>query len=104
MSGLKEMRIRAGVTQKQAAEALGVTVQSISGYERGKREINFFDAIKLADLYGCTLDELAGRQFPKDADELTSDERHVIDAMRSTDERGRGTIVAIAEAQPGDER
>ena len=102
MSNLKEMRLRANVTQKQAAEAIGVTVQSISGYERDTREINFVDAITLADLYGCTLDELAGRQFPKATMSLSAEERHVVDVMRSTDDRGRAAIRAIADSQAGD--
>lgn len=58
---LKEMRMKAGLTQEQVAQQLNTAQHQIHKYETGKQELSFARAIDLADLYHCTLDELAGR-------------------------------------------
>ena len=97
MFAISEMRVRAGMTQQNVADALGVTRSRYASWEREDRDINLDDAIRLADLFGCTLSELAGQKPP--SVELTSDERHLVDSYRSTDARGKAAIAAIAESQ-----
>lgn len=58
---LKQARKEAGLTQMQVAEALNTAQFQIHKYETGKQEISLARAIDLADLYGCSLDYLAGR-------------------------------------------
>ena len=58
---LRECRVKAGLSEKKVAEALNTTQQQINKYELGKQKITLERAIELADLYKCTLDELAGR-------------------------------------------
>lgn len=102
MFRIKEMRNRARMTQKQVAEALGIKRPRYGDWERGTTTPNLKDAINMADLFRCTLDELAGRDFPaKATPALSPDEAHVVDAMRSTDERGRGAIISTAEYHAG---
>lgn len=55
---LKEMRISAGLTQKQLAEKLGVLERTISYWESGKRECDFDTLIKIAKFFGCNIDDL----------------------------------------------
>jgi DNA-binding XRE family transcriptional regulator len=45
---LQHLRERAGLTQQQLAEASGVNVWTIRGYEQGRREPNWKGAIQLA--------------------------------------------------------
>lgn len=47
----------------QAAIQLDTNQQQISRYERGIQDITLKKAIKLADYYKVTLDELAGREL-----------------------------------------
>lgn len=48
-------------TQKQVAEALGISQQTYAGYETGKHQPDLETLIKIADLYKVSLDYIAGR-------------------------------------------
>lgn len=58
---LKELREENNLTQDEVAEKLSLTRQTISRYETGSIEPPFSTLIKLADIYQCSLDYLAGR-------------------------------------------
>lgn len=98
MFAIKEMRQRAGLTQAQVAEVLGMSTKGYYKWEHEERDISMKDAITLARLFDCTLDELAGRTTPS-GQSLAADERHLVDSYRATDDRGKATIKAIADSQ-----
>ncbi len=58
MIALKEYRFKVGYTQKQIAEALGVTPHCITQWESGARRPNVVMLKKLAELLECTTDDL----------------------------------------------
>ena len=58
---LAALRREHGMTQAQAAALLGCSTSLYARYERGERPLPLPLAVKLADLYGVTLDRLAGR-------------------------------------------
>ena len=58
MNNLKDKRNEKGMTQQQAGDALGITQTSLSYYELGKRQPKPAMLVKMARLYGCTVDEL----------------------------------------------
>ena len=66
MFAIRQMRDRAGLRQQEVADALGVRFATYGSWEREERQINLRDAIRLAELFGCTLDELAGRSLRDD--------------------------------------
>lgn len=51
---LKEIRISAGKTIKETADALNVTLRAISRYEQGARQISLEQVLVLAELYDCS--------------------------------------------------
>lgn len=57
-----ELREKAGLTQKQAAAALGVDQSSISFWETGANNPRVSMLPKIAALYGCTVDKLLEEQ------------------------------------------
>lgn len=57
---VKEMREKAGLTQKQLAEALGTTQQSVYYYESGDRDIKASILIEMSRILNCTVSELLG--------------------------------------------
>lgn len=63
MSKLKELRLKNKLTQRELAEIIGVTPDYISQIERG-RTPGMDTAIKIADLFGMTIDEIFFNKRP----------------------------------------
>ena len=59
---LKEMRKLYGLTQRQVAEALGISQPSYIRYENGTSEPTLENLVKLADLFDVSADFLLGRK------------------------------------------
>lgn len=55
---IKNARNDAGLTQEQAAEALGVSRQTISNWENEKSYPDIISVVKMSDLYSISLDAL----------------------------------------------
>lgn len=58
MLSYKGARKRAGLTMAKASEQIGVTQACISLWETGKTEPVARTLRKVAEVYGCTVDEL----------------------------------------------
>jgi transcriptional regulator with XRE-family HTH domain len=52
---LKQYREKKGLTMRQVADKLGVTESCYCLYENGKRKPSFEVLVKLAKIYGCTV-------------------------------------------------
>lgn len=52
-------RTRAGLSKKDLAERVGVSVTTISNYEKGKVEFDYFTLIEIANVLGITANEIA---------------------------------------------
>ena len=100
MFAIKAMRERKGLDQQAVADALGITKRRYGNWEREDREINLRDAIRLAQLFDCTLDELAGRGWPP-SPALDADEAALVEAWRTANPQGRAAIEAVATSQAG---
>ena len=59
---LKTLREQKGLTQKEVCTSIGIHPVVYNRYEKEKLELPLSIAIKLADLYDVTLDELVGRE------------------------------------------
>lgn len=62
---IKALRLERGLSQAEVAEKLGLSRQSYMAVERGSRELTLPEAEKLRDLYGITIEELAGATLPQ---------------------------------------
>lgn len=59
---IQECRKAAGFrSARAAAEALGMSVGTYTAYEQERREMSVTVAWKIADGFGCTIDDLVGR-------------------------------------------
>ena len=58
---MAELRVSAGMRQIDVAKYLYVTQATYSGYENGRIKVPVEILMKLADLYGVSLDYLTGR-------------------------------------------
>ena len=62
---IRNLRIDSGYTQKQIGEYLGISQNTYSQYEIGVLNYPIDVLIKLADLYGVSIDYLLGRTGTK---------------------------------------
>lgn len=67
---LRDIRMKNNYNQEYVANKLGVTKQTISNWEKGKRSPDIDSLIKLANLYEVTLDTLTGSDKRNECIEL----------------------------------
>ena len=60
---LKQMRLKHGLTQDEAAAALQVTKGSISAWENGRNRPLFEQLVSICDLFRCGADDLLGGEI-----------------------------------------
>lgn len=65
MLRLRELRKASGVRVQEIADACGVKPDAVMRWEREENQLKVSDACKIANVLGCTLNELVG--LPPDA-------------------------------------
>ena len=63
---LLQLRLDQHLTQPEVAAAVGMSLRAYQNYERGLREPKTTVLIALANFYDISLDELVGREWPKE--------------------------------------
>ena len=104
---LKECRVQAGYTQKYIALTVGVAMPTVSQWESGIKSPSVENLVRLADLYGVTVDHLLGRDQPgsrpaavQPARRTDPNEEKLLTAYRSLSPQGKEYIrqqLAIAQ-------
>ena len=61
MSNIREYRKRRDWTQEALAKRLGVERSAVAKWESGKSQPQAAHLIALAELFGCSVDEILGR-------------------------------------------
>ena len=61
-SNIKKLRRERDITQEQLAEKLDISRSKVSSWETKKRDISITDAVKLANVYQASLDNLFGNE------------------------------------------
>ena len=101
-SRLKMYRTQMGLTQEQLAEQIGVSRQAVAKWERGDSAPDIDSCIKLAELYGTTVDMLV-RDLGKPIH--TGDGKHIFGLSR-INSKGQITLPASCRSvfgiEPGD--
>lgn len=101
-SRLKRFRTQSGMTQEELAEKLGVSRQAVAKWERGESVPDIDCCMKLAEIYGVTVDILV-RSFGKQ--EHTGDGKHIFGLSR-VNSKGQVTLPAscrkVFDIRPGD--
>ena len=86
---LKKVRMDRHLTQAQVARKIGVTASMVSSYETDIRLPSYDVMIRIADLFGVSVDYLLGRDSQRllDIPHLTDEEAAVVCGMVSLLER-----------------
>ena len=91
---LSLLRRERGLSQKQVAEALGVSQALLSHYEKGIRECGLDFLRRCADFYGVSCDYLLGRSADKTGSMLTVDDLPDPDAL-GKEQVQRGALLPV---------
>lgn len=83
---LTHLRKEKGISQKKAAEELGVSQSLLSHYEKGIRECGLLFLVRAADYYGVTVDYLLGRSYDKHGNTIS------VEDLPNEDVAGKGNI------------
>lgn len=78
---LRNLRVGKKLSQKQVAALIGVDPSTISTYENATRLPSYSSLIKLAKVYGVTIDYLLGMEDKHSTDllsRLSGDDREII--------------------------
>lgn len=67
VNGFKLCRVRAGMTQDEAAALLGVSRITVYSWERGTYKPSADMLLKISEVYRCTIDELLKGEERKNA-------------------------------------
>ena len=100
MENLKELRKQRGITQRDLAQYLGVSISTFSGWETGVYEPDHAHLRKIADYFGVTVDELLGRtpQLFDDARVPKTEVQDLFDRLNVVDQgRVLGYMYSILE-------
>ena len=95
--GLKEMREKSGMSQKEAAAYFGFYYRTYQNYENGVTSPTMDDAARLARHFNCTIGDLFDlEEGVKPA--LTSSEERLLEAYRSLETDVQEHVLATVEA------
>ena len=80
---LRQLRLDKHLTQAQVADRIGVTASMVSSYETDIRLPSFEVMVRIADLFGVTVDYLLCREDKRflDISALTDEEAAVVCSM-----------------------
>ena len=68
------LRKERGITQKQAAQELGISQAQLSHYEKGIRECGLEFVVQIADYYNVSCDYLLGRSAERSGQTINVEE------------------------------
>ena len=92
MERLKKLRESENKTQLQVAEIIGVPLTTYNNYEKSRCEPNIDTLIKLADLFGVSIDFLVERQFSNEVGFLTKEQSEFVKAYLALNEYDQAFI------------
>lgn len=107
LKNLKALREAAAVSQKQLAEVIGVSQQSINKYENHSIEPDIETMIRIADYFETTIDFLVGHTTNRRKIEethpydLNCKEQKIIDGYRSLSSKQKDCILTVINSYKG---
>ena len=104
LRNLRKLREAADVSQRQVAEAIGVSQQSINKFENHNIEPDSETLIRIADYFDTSVDYLVDHTTVRrkienvTAYELNSEERFVIDRFRKLSPKQRFCVISVIDS------
>lgn len=104
LENLRKLREDGRITQKQLADAIGVSQQSINKYENHNIEPDIETMIRIADFFNTSVDYLIGHSSVSrkievvHPYELNEDESGVMEAYRRLSQKQKNCIKTVMES------
>ena len=104
LENLKSLRESAAVSQKQLADAIGVSQQSINKYENHNIEPDIDTLIRIADYFDTSVDYLIGHTAIRrkieyaTTYELNEEESKVVDGFRKLPKKQKDCISVVIDS------
>jgi transcriptional regulator with XRE-family HTH domain len=92
---IREFRKKAGLSQGELGEKVGLHQTHIGNLENGRRELTFEWARRIAKALGVRLVDLLSDQ--DNPDRLSDEERKIVQGFRAADEAQRTMLKRVAE-------
>ncbi len=93
-------RARVDMKQKEAADALGMSINTYRNWEQGNNEPNSFDLVRLARLFKTSTDFLLNSPYSSlDGLGLDESEQRLISAFRGLDPSRQETVLSFVDDQ-----
>lgn len=100
---LKELRKKAGYTQKQLAEALGADLKTVGNWERGKTIMSIEQIWNCALLLDCSPNDICGWPSEKKSHGFEDDnQKSLNDSYESMNDDGKAMLVSVARSMDKD--
>ena len=93
---LKDLRISAGLTQKQVADALEIKVNTYQSYELDKREPTAIQLKRMATFYNVSCDYLLGFEKMPEPPRLTT-EQEIIEYLNKFTDSQKNEVKLFCE-------
>lgn len=93
---IKELREELQLTQKEVAEKIDNVQRNVSNWENGTSEPDCENLVKLAELFGVSVDELLGRERAAVPPEVG--DRRLLRAIRKLNDGQREALLRLLEA------
>ena len=104
LENLKSLRKAAAISQKQLADAIGVSQQSINKYENHNIEPDIGTLIRIADFFDTSVDYLIGhtticRKIEKVTTyDLSAEESRLVDKFRKLSKKQKACVETVVDS------
>ena len=100
---LKELRKKAGYTQKQLAEALGADLKTVGNWERGKTIMSIEQIWNCALILDCSPNDICGWPSEKKSCGFEDDnQKSLNDSYESMNDAGKAMLFNLAKSLKND--
>jgi len=93
-ANLRDFRKASGLTQKELGDRIGVTSQAVCKWENDTRVPKMRDVLKICEVLGCTLDDLA-----KESEVLTAREVNLVSMFRQVPDDVQEIVLTILKSR-----
>lgn len=90
---IKRCRDQAGLTQDEVGEKLDIGLEAVSRMERGITVPTITRLAELADIFGCTLEDLIGNASTRIQDQA----EHIAKLLATLPQEDRQMVVSVVE-------